>query len=377
MKVATVAIQGSSSTPKLFYKMSDDDDHISTHICLMAKGEKVKTKSKSSPIPSDISSSELSESSSDDDLSDNDEFIQITRKLDPKTKIFITKLLEDLESVRAELATRDDDLLEQENMYIACKEALVLERSEVDSLTKVLTEEQREHALTKKANIALNDKYCVLKEKHNKLEKQYYLLLESNSQPSNTKGTSNSSTSLKCETYHNIDKNTHAANLMNMCEMRKEISRLNVVISEKCNKVSSDKENPSKKAQYKDGRHPYIKDGLGLKKGAKTNGRKVINGYECVKFTSKGKMGTEQPAQKVTPWLPRAALPTKGGSAAVKGGSAAPHRKGKAIHSSYASEKPKKHMYQQEQKILKPRDLICGTQASLVINPRHKYFDKA
>ena len=164
---------------------------------------------------------------------------------------------------------------------------------------------------------------------------------------------------------------------MNMCEMRKEISRLNVVISEKCNKVSSDKENPSKKAQYKEGRHPYIKDGLGLKKGAKTNGRKVINGYECVKFTSKGKMGTEQPAQKVTPWLPRAALPTKGGSAAVKGGSAAPHRKGKAIHSSYASEKPKKHMYQQEQKILKPRDQSGAHQASLVINPRHKYFDKA
>ena len=95
----TLAIQGSSSTPKLFSNMVDDDGHISSHICLMAKGEKVKTKSKSSRIPSDISSSELSESSSDDDLSDNDEFVQITRKLDPKTKIFITKLLEDLESV--------------------------------------------------------------------------------------------------------------------------------------------------------------------------------------------------------------------------------------------------------------------------------------
>jgi hypothetical protein len=32
--------------------------------------------------------------------------------LDPKTKIFITKLMEDLESVWAELATRDDDLFE-------------------------------------------------------------------------------------------------------------------------------------------------------------------------------------------------------------------------------------------------------------------------
>jgi len=147
VKVATVAIQRSFSTPKLFFNMSNDDDHPSPHICLMANGEKVKTKSKSSPIPSDISSSELSESSSDDDLSDNDEFVQITRNLVPKTKIFITKLLEDLESVRAELATRDDDLLEQENMYIACKEALVLERSEVNSLTKVLNDEQREHAV--------------------------------------------------------------------------------------------------------------------------------------------------------------------------------------------------------------------------------------
>jgi len=84
-------------------------------------------------------------------------------------------------------------------MYIAYKEALVLERSEVYSLNKVLTEEQRERTLTKKANIALNDKYCVLREKHNKLEKQYHLLLESNSQPSNTKSTPNPSTSQKCE----------------------------------------------------------------------------------------------------------------------------------------------------------------------------------
>ena len=42
MKVATLAIQGSFSTPKLFSNMSDDDGHISPLICLMAKGEKVK-----------------------------------------------------------------------------------------------------------------------------------------------------------------------------------------------------------------------------------------------------------------------------------------------------------------------------------------------
>ena len=72
--------------------MSDDDDYYSPHICLMAKGEKVKQKSKLSSPPSDISSSELSESSSDEDLSDSEEYKKLTKNLDPKTKIFITKL---------------------------------------------------------------------------------------------------------------------------------------------------------------------------------------------------------------------------------------------------------------------------------------------
>jgi hypothetical protein len=41
-------------------------------------------------------------------------------------------------------------------MYIANKEALALERSEVTSLRKALAKEQEDHALTKKANIILN-----------------------------------------------------------------------------------------------------------------------------------------------------------------------------------------------------------------------------
>jgi len=89
---------------------------------------------------------------------------------------------------------------------------------------------------------------------------------------------------------HIFDKNVYTTNPVNMSEMIKDISRLNTVIDEKCNKVTSGKENQPKKPQYKDGRHPHIKDGLGHKKGAKTNGRKVINGYECVEFTSKGKI---------------------------------------------------------------------------------------
>ena len=66
----------------------------------MAKGEKVKSKSKAKapppPPPSDISSSDISDSSSDDESSD-EEIDKLTKNLDGKTKLFITKLMEDLE----------------------------------------------------------------------------------------------------------------------------------------------------------------------------------------------------------------------------------------------------------------------------------------
>ena len=67
--------------------------------------------------------------------------------------------------------------------------------------------------------------------------------------------------------------------------MRKKIARLNEVIGKwwmgeiQSNDKKSDK---SKGPQFKQGRHPLIKHGLGHIKGAKTNGIRVITGYECV-----------------------------------------------------------------------------------------------
>jgi hypothetical protein len=89
-----------------------DDDYYSPHICLIAKGEKVKSKSKDKPPPppNDISSSDINDSSSDDESSD-EEIDQITKNLDRKTKLFITKLMEDLESVQAELESKEDTLI--------------------------------------------------------------------------------------------------------------------------------------------------------------------------------------------------------------------------------------------------------------------------
>jgi len=77
--------------------------------------------------------------------------------------------------------------------------------------------------------------------------------------------------------------------------MMKEITRLNDLVRTKCGNTASGKENQPRRPLYKGGRHPHIKDRLGHTKGRKFNGRKVINGYECVKFISKGKVDTEQP----------------------------------------------------------------------------------
>jgi hypothetical protein len=52
-----------------------------------------------------------------------------------------------------------------------------------------------------------------------------------------------------------------------------------------------------------------MKHGLRHTVGAKTNGRKIINDYECVKFERKGKIGTNQPAQRVAVLHPRATVP--------------------------------------------------------------------
>jgi hypothetical protein len=148
-----------------------------------------------------------------------------------------------------------------------------------------VAKEQEDHALTKKANVALNEKYCVLNEKHKELEMQHGLLWESTPQPSNIKDTFTPSTSQDCGKCYNLDLNVYSTNLTNMEAMRKEIVRLNDVIGKGCmndkNQVSG-KEDQPKKPQYKNGRQLHIKDGHRHTKGGKTSGRKVINGYECV-----------------------------------------------------------------------------------------------
>ena len=62
-------------------------------------------------------------------------------------------------------------------------------------------------------------------------------------------------------------------------------------------KLSDKKTNDLKVPQFKQGRNPSIKHGLRHTVGAKTNGRKIINVYECVKFERNERVGIDQPAQ--------------------------------------------------------------------------------
>jgi len=108
--------------------------------------------------------------------------------------------------------------------------------------------------------------------------------------------------------------------------------------------ASDKKVDEPKGPQLKQGRHPSIKHGLGHTKGAKTNGRKIVNGYECVQFERKDNFFTDQPAQPMVVSHPRAAVPCSG-SATMKGGSATPRKNGKAINYVPDQTKPMKKVF--------------------------------
>jgi hypothetical protein len=97
-----------------------------------------------------------------------------------------------------------------------------------------------------------------------------------------------------------------------MKAMKKKIARLNEIIGKRCmDKAQTNDKNKDepKGLQFKQGRHPSIKHGFSHTKGVKTNGRKIVNGYECVQFKRMGRIGVEQPTQTTTVQHPRAVVP--------------------------------------------------------------------
>ena len=133
--------------------------------------------------------------------------------------------------------------------------------------------------------------------------------------------------------------------------------------------VSDKKANDSKVPQFKHERHPSIKRGLGHTVGAKTNERKIINGYECVKFERKERVGIDQPTQTVAVPQSRAVV-LHHGNVVVKAGCAAPHKNGKAINSAPNQNKPKKKVSQQKQVQQKPKESVWGTMNKYAYQPK-------
>ena len=86
--------------------------------------------------------------------------------------------------------------------------------------------------------------------------------------------------------------------------MRKEIVRLNEIIAKGC--MDEKAHHSGKKVE--EPKRPQYKNGLGHTKGAKTNGRKLVNGFECVQF-EKELIGTVQPIEPVAVLCKRAAVP--------------------------------------------------------------------
>ena len=79
--------------------------------------------------------------------------------------------------------------------------------------------------------------------------------------------------------------------------MRKKIARLNEIIGKGAwmarPKLMTRRMMNQKGHNTRKGRHPSIKHSLGHTTGAKTNGRRIVNGYECVQFERKGRIGVE------------------------------------------------------------------------------------
>jgi len=167
--------------------------------------------------------------------------------------------------------------------------------------------------LSQRKHIILSiKKYCDLDEKLRELELQCGILWDSNSHPSKAKETS-TPTIQGCGKCYNLDLNAYSTNLANMEAMRKEIARLNEIIGKECmddKAQTNDKKDEPNGAQYKKGRHPSIKLGQGHTTGAKTNGRKIVIGYEFVQFERKDRIGTDLPTHTMA-----VSCPAKNGKA--------------------------------------------------------------
>jgi hypothetical protein len=194
------------------------------------------------------------------------------------------------------------------------QERSCIEKSEVETLH--LEVDQAESVIaTLKDDLNTQEKNNALKTRNEKLEEQSSILWDKTSHPTKASEISNASASKGCDRCYNVDLEACATNLANMKAMKKEIARLNNIIA------SGYMDDASKKPKLMQGRHPFIKDGLGHKKGGKTGERKMVNGVSCIRFGKKEIIGEVQLVQIVEAPRRNAEVPRPRGSVPKRGGS--------------------------------------------------------
>jgi len=135
-------------------------------------------------------------------------------------------------------------------------------------------------ASLKTTNGELQDSLSSLTVKYKDLEVNYFKAILD----------SNVSTSEGCSKCYKIDVQACVANLAKLEKLVKakdgELNRLNMLVK---NGYEGNVK-PKPKVNYKNGRYPTIKDGLGHNKGEKVNERKVVKGKEVITFTKGGNL---------------------------------------------------------------------------------------
>jgi regulator of replication initiation timing len=262
--------------------------------------------------------------------------------------------MEELEKTQATLAKQD-------KLYVTCKKALALGRSEVETLHLEVDQAESIIATLKDDLNILQEKNNALKTRNEELREQFSTLWDKTSHLTKASEISNVSTSKGCDKCYNVNLEACATNLANMEVMKKEIARLNNIIASGC------MDEASKKPKFIQGRHPFIKDGLGHTKGGKTGKRHMVNGVSCIRFEKRGTIGEVLPVQTTETLSLNAKAPRPGGSM--------PKHEGSRVW-KHSSTNKNKTQPQPRQQAPKASNIRLQVKENPIVPKRNKYAHK-
>jgi hypothetical protein len=210
----------------------------------------------------------------------------------------IKKLME--KSEKKECLDRQEDLLIlKKERNLALEKAHAEEKVKTKKLAIDLSLANDSKERTSKETTLINESLTSLKTTHSELQESFSCLMTKykgievsynalwESTKTNSKATldSNISTSEGCSKRYKVDVQACVTNMVKLEKLIQakdaQLERLKMLVKNGC----EGNVKPKPKVNYKDGRYPNKKEGLGNYKGEKVNDRKMVKGKECVTFT--------------------------------------------------------------------------------------------